>query len=56
MALNTIVAVRAWLYSHNIGRQAQAGMGFSQPVGGRYCGCTAKPIVNGSFEKMPLLK
>ncbi|MCH8898839.1 MAG: hypothetical protein IIC33_11160, partial [Chloroflexi bacterium] len=33
MALNTIVAGRAWLYSHNIGRQAQAGMGFSQPVG-----------------------
>src|SRR5919106_3115716 len=32
MALNTIVAGRAWLYSHNVGRQAQAGMGFSQPV------------------------
>jgi len=32
MALNTVVAGRAWLYSHNIGRQAQAGMGFSQPV------------------------
>lgn len=32
MALNTIVAGRAWLYSHNIGRNAQAGMGFSQPV------------------------
>ena len=33
MALNTIAAGRAWLYSHNIGRNAQAGMGFSNPVG-----------------------
>jgi hypothetical protein len=33
MALNTVVAGRAWLYSHNIGRNAQAGMGFSNPVG-----------------------
>jgi DNA-binding beta-propeller fold protein YncE len=33
MALNTVIAGRACLYSHNIGRQAQAGMGFSQPVG-----------------------
>ena len=33
MALNTIIAGRAWLYSHNIGRNSGAGMGFSQPVG-----------------------
>lgn len=33
MALNTVAAGRAWLYSHNIGRGAAAGMGFSTPVG-----------------------
>ena len=33
MALNTVVAGRAWLYSHTIGRQAQIGMGFTQPIG-----------------------
>ncbi len=32
MAQNTIAAGRAWLYSHNIGRNGAAGMGFSQPV------------------------
>ena len=29
MALNTVASGRAWLYSHNIGRNAQVGMGFS---------------------------
>ena len=33
MPLNTVVAGRAWLYSHSIGRQAQVGMGFTQPIG-----------------------
>lgn len=33
MAQNTVAAGRAWLYSHNIGRNGAAGMGFSQPVG-----------------------
>jgi DNA-binding beta-propeller fold protein YncE len=33
MALNTVAAGRAWVYSHNIGRNAGAGMGFAQPVG-----------------------
>jgi DNA-binding beta-propeller fold protein YncE len=33
MALNTVAAGRAWLYSHNIGRGGAAGMGFSAPVG-----------------------
>lgn len=33
MAQNTVAAGRAWIYSHNIGRNAQAGMGFSYPVG-----------------------
>ena len=33
MALHTVASGRAWVYSHNIGRNAQVGMGFSQPVG-----------------------
>ena len=33
MAQNTVAAGRAWLYSHNIGRNGAAGMGFAQPVG-----------------------
>ena len=33
MAQNTVAAGRAWLYSHNIGRNAVAGMGFSLPIG-----------------------
>jgi DNA-binding beta-propeller fold protein YncE len=33
MALNTVAAGRAWLYSHNIGRGGAAGMGFSAPIG-----------------------
>ena len=32
MAEITAVAGRAWVYSHNIGRNGAAGMGFSQPV------------------------
>ena len=33
MAVHTIAAGRAWLYSHNIGRNGAAGMGFSMPIG-----------------------
>ena len=33
MATHTVAAGRAWVYSHNIGRNAQVGLGFSQPVG-----------------------
>ena len=33
MALDTIAAGRAWIYSHNIGRRLEAGTGFSNPVG-----------------------
>lgn len=32
MPLDTLAAGRAWLYSHNIGRRATAGMGFNWPV------------------------
>ena len=32
MAEITAIAGRAWVYSHNIGRNGAAGMGFSQPV------------------------
>ena len=33
MAIETIVGNRAWIYSHNIGRYAAAGMVFSMPIG-----------------------
>ena len=33
MAIHTVAAGRAWLYSHNIGRNGAAGMGFSMPIG-----------------------
>ena len=33
MALETVAAGRAWIYSHNVGRNAAAGSGFSQPIG-----------------------
>ena len=33
MAIETVVGSRAWIYSHNIGRNAAAGMGFSMPIG-----------------------
>ena len=32
MALDTVAAGRAWMYSHHVGRRAAAGMGFSGPV------------------------
>ena len=32
MALDTVAAGRAWVYSHNIGRRAAAGMGFNWPT------------------------
>ena len=33
MAIETVVGNRAWIYSHNIGRNAAAGTGFSMPIG-----------------------
>ena len=33
MPIETVVGNRAWIYSHNIGRNAAAGMGFSMPIG-----------------------
>ena len=33
MAIETVVGRRAWIYSHNIGRLAEAGTGFIYPVG-----------------------
>ena len=32
MPLDTLAAGRAWMYSHNIGRRATAGMGFNWPI------------------------
>ena len=53
MPMNTVAGGRAWLYSHNIGRNAQVGMGFSQPVG-----VAARPdgtlyVANRSGEQNP---
>ena len=42
MALYTVAAGRAWIYSHNIGRNAQVGMGFSQHAGMVVC-CDGTP-------------
>ena len=33
MAIETMAGGRAWIYSHNIGRNGAAGMGFSMPIG-----------------------
>ncbi len=33
MAIETMAGGRAWIYSHNVGRNAAAGMGFSMPIG-----------------------
>ena len=53
MALNTIAAGRAWLYSHNIGRNAQAGMGFSNPVGVALAANGIAYVANRSGEQNP---
>lgn len=53
MALNTIAAGRAWLYSHNIGRNAQAGMGFSNPVGVALAPSGIAYVANRSGEQNP---
>ena len=53
MALHTIVAGRAWLYSHNIGRNAQAGMGFSNPVGVAVTNDGIAYVANRSGEQNP---
>jgi hypothetical protein len=33
MALETVAGGRAWIYSHNVGRNAASGTGFAQPIG-----------------------
>ena len=33
MAVETVVAGRAWIYSHHVGRSAEAGAGFTWPIG-----------------------
>ena len=33
MSIETVVGRRAWIYSHNVGRNAEAGTGFVLPVG-----------------------
>ena len=53
MALNTVAAGRAWLYSHNIGRNAQAGMGFSNPVGVGIADGGVLFVANRSGEQNP---
>ena len=32
MAIETVVGKRAWIYSHHVGRSAEAGAGFSWPI------------------------
>jgi DNA-binding beta-propeller fold protein YncE len=56
MALNTVVAGRAWLYSHNIGRNAQAGMGFSNPVGVAATKEGILYVANRSGEQNPSMR
>jgi DNA-binding beta-propeller fold protein YncE len=53
MAQNTIAAGRAWLYSHNIGRNGQAGMGFSQPVGIAHAAEGVLYVSNRGTEQNP---
>ncbi len=53
MALHTIAAGRAWVYSHNIGRNAQVGMGFSQPVGVAAAPDGVLYVANRSGEQNP---
>ena len=53
MALHTIAAGRAWVYSHNVGRNAQAGMGFSQPVGVTIAKDGVMYVANRSGEQNP---
>ena len=53
MALHTVAAGRAWVYSHNIGRNAQVGMGFSQPVGVAATKDGVLYVANRSGEQNP---
>ena len=56
MALNTVVAGRAWLYSHNVGRQAQSGMGFSTPVSAAITSDGTLYVANRSGEQNPSMR
>ncbi len=53
MALHTVAAGRAWVYSHNIGRNAQVGLGFSQPVGVAAAKDGVLYVANRSGEQNP---
>ena len=53
MALHTVASGRAWVYSHNIGRNAQVGMGFSQPVGVATTKDGVLYVANRSGEQNP---
>ena len=56
MALNTVVAGRAWLYSHNVGRNAQSGMGFSTPVSAAITSNGTLYVANRSGEQNPSMR
>ena len=56
MALNTVAAGRAWLYSHTIGRQAQIGMGFTQPIGIAFANNGVIYVANRSGEAIPNIR
>lgn len=56
MPLNTVVAGRAWLYSHTIGRQAQIGMGFTQPIGVAFANDGIIYVANRSGENIPNIR
>ena len=53
MALHTVAAGRGWIYSHNVGRNAQVGMGFSQPVGVAIADNGVLYVANRSGEQNP---
>ncbi len=53
MALHTVAAGRAWVYSHNIGRNAQVGLGFSLPVGVAAAKDGVLYVANRSGEQNP---
>ncbi|MFB3097269.1 MAG: NHL repeat-containing protein [Dehalococcoidia bacterium] len=53
MALHPVAAGRAWVYSHNIGRNAQVGLGFSLPVGVAAAKDGVLYVANRSGEQNP---
>ena len=53
MALHTVAAGRAWVYSHHVGRQGLVGTGFSQPVGVAVAKGGVMYVANRSGEQNP---